>query len=155
MQNFEQLCRSLQPSELAFFNNRHFIIDGENSTAPLPVGCGTHDFVWDRIEYFGAQNNLGVLFASIIQPYGRTLGNWLAPIAQAREWFLQWNQDRRLFSPSPTMIARMVCRAMTFAISLIAIFTFRRSWYLALSVRLAAQATRSDHIAPLGRMQMN
>ena len=89
---------------IGIFKNKHFIIDGPDSVVRLDTKRGTHDVVWDCLDYWSRQQRSGDIFAEIIAPYGRTLDGWLTPIGggnivspQAQIWFRQWGMDLRTF----------------------------------------------------------
>lgn len=93
---------SLLASEgIGVFSTRHAYISGPNHAAPLSGGReGTHVIVWDCLSNWAQHSRSGDLFSSIIKPYGRSLGDWIAPIngqanlgAQAHSWFMQWGMD--------------------------------------------------------------
>ncbi|MGD1026668.1 hypothetical protein [Candidatus Binatus soli] len=88
---------------IGVFNNRHFVIDAPDSVVRLRGKYPTHEFVWDCLEAWGADNMSGDLFARVVRPNGRTLDEWLQPIGggskaapQARQWFLQWGMDLKM-----------------------------------------------------------
>ncbi len=89
---------------IGIFKNKHFAIDGPDSVARLDTKKGTHDVVWDCLDYWSRQRRSGDIFAEIIAPYGRTLDGWLTPLGggnvvspQAQIWFRQWGMDLRTF----------------------------------------------------------
>lgn len=95
---------SLLASEgVGVFNTRHAYIAGPHRAAPLSGGReGTHVIVWECLSSWAQHSRSGTLFSSVIKPYGRSLGDWLAPIngqtnlnAQAQSWFMQWGMDLR------------------------------------------------------------
>jgi hypothetical protein len=90
---------------IGIFNNRHFVLTGPNSVSKLDTSKGTHQVVWESLNYWGMRPRSGDLFTTIIAPYGRTLNDWFAPIGggavlapQAQVWFRQWGMDLRTFA---------------------------------------------------------
>lgn len=85
---------------IGVFDTKHFIVNSTNSVAKLRNGGGTHVFGWEALEAWAGIPSSGQLFASLVQPDGRSLNEWLFKIGggsaaspQARQWFLQWGMD--------------------------------------------------------------
>src|SRR5579871_4913714 len=56
---------------VGIFKNKHFVIDGPNCVMRLDTKKGTHEVVWDCLEYWSRQRRSGDVFAELIAPYGR------------------------------------------------------------------------------------
>lgn len=86
------------------FNTKHFALN-ENRICERIVGSGTHEFVWDALEYWAQQPAAATLILSVIRPGGRELSEWLQhfpPTASgayravlAKQWLLDWGLDLR------------------------------------------------------------
>lgn len=92
----------LATTGIGVFNNRHYIITAPHLSVPLRTRTGTHQFVWECLNYWAEQPYSGALFSATIRPYGWSLDEWLRPVGgataaapQARSWFLQWGVDLR------------------------------------------------------------
>ncbi len=85
---------------VGIFNNRHFIVDAANSVKALERDRGTHQVVWECLDYWVQQRRSGGLLTDVIRPYGRSLEEWLTPLGgtsalgpQAQRWFQCWGMD--------------------------------------------------------------
>ncbi len=90
---------------IGIFSRRHYAIDAPHSVKLLHPNYSTHQFAWDCLNFWASQPTSSELFAETVKPYGRNLNEWFellgggtAVAPQAREWFLQWGMDLKLFA---------------------------------------------------------
>lgn len=137
------------------FNNRHFIIDGKSSVAPIPKNYRTHVFVWDCLEIWGGLPSSGELFARVVKPEGKDLDDWLQPLggaavvaAQARAWFMQWGMDLSL--PHDDQFARNESSYRpdgmhkTWAVDAAQVLSFARDFWLSMEPTTASRFDSID-----------
>lgn len=90
---------------IGIINHQHFAINAANQVVRLNNQKGTHEVVWGCLEYWAKRPRSGQLFAAIVKPYGRQLGDWLFPVggaagvaAQVQQWFRLWGVDLKVFA---------------------------------------------------------
>jgi hypothetical protein len=93
---------SLLASEgIGVFNDIHFVVNNQKKCKGTIKGGGTHQFVWDALEYWAQTTNAVNLIFKVIQPGGLPLLEWIEHFAMtpsfrsilANKWLLQWGLD--------------------------------------------------------------
>jgi hypothetical protein len=86
------------------FNNRHFLINGQNSVIAFPERRGTHDFVWECVEAWADTTHAANLLGEIIVPFEIKLSSWASPLGttpilrlSGQEWLKEWGMDLARF----------------------------------------------------------
>lgn len=89
---------SLLASEgIGVFKNKHIVVE-RNGRCHFFDGPGTHQFVWDALEYWASnQKGLRTIF-HVIRPQGIPLREWLYHFSAgvqfiARDWLIKWGLD--------------------------------------------------------------
>lgn len=105
---------TLATEGIGVFDKEHCVVIASGKAIPIPpprkpakptraVGSGTHQFVWDALQYWAQQGNAARLLFRLVEAGGLQLQAWLNAFATvpavhrllAQSWLQQWGLDLR------------------------------------------------------------